>query len=228
VNGLSLIALIAVACAVLVAYRYGRVAGRREAPGVAAPLLPRVAEPPVARAAGVAPTPPAPSTAAAADATVPPDDEHRHVDAERMRIIVAYEAEGAALRRKLVTADAERGALAAFAEERRTLLRELATARGEVARYRQVVVDLENDAPPPILGGPGAPDDLKLIVGIGPALERMLQQLGIGTYRQIARWTEHDIDEFDARLPEFPGRIRRDAWVTQARELHYNKYGERP
>lgn len=225
-NGLSLIALIAVACAVLVAYRYGRVAGRREAPRTAAPPLPRVAEPSAAGAARAASTRDAPPTPAAA--TVTPDEEQRRVDAERMRIVVAYEAEAAALRRKLVTADAERASLAAFAEERRTLLRDLATARGEVARYRQVVVDLENDAPPPILGGPGAPDDLKLIVGIGPALERMLQQLGIGTYRQIARWTEHDIDEFDARLPEFPGRIRRDAWVTQARELHYNKYGERP
>ena len=38
----------------------------------------------------------------------------------------------------------------------------------------------------------------------------MLHQLGVATYRQIARWSERDIDEFDARLPEFPGRIRRD------------------
>ena len=54
----------------------------------------------------------------------------------------------------------------------------------------------------------------------------MLHQIGITTYRQIARWSERDIDEFDARLPEFPGRIRRDAWVTQARELHQSKFGE--
>jgi predicted flap endonuclease-1-like 5' DNA nuclease len=54
----------------------------------------------------------------------------------------------------------------------------------------------------------------------------MLYQLGIGTYRQIARWSERDIDEFDARLPEFPGRIRRDAWVTQARELNQSLFGE--
>ena len=80
------------------------------------------------------------------------------------------------------------------------LHRALADARGETARYRQLVVDLENDAPPPLLDGPGAPDDLKLIVGIGPVLERMLQQLGISRYRQIARWSERDIDEFDARL----------------------------
>ena len=54
----------------------------------------------------------------------------------------------------------------------------------------------------------------------------MLHQLGVGSYRQIARWTERDIDEFDARLAEFPGRIRRDGWVTQARALHASKYGE--
>ena len=115
---------------------------------------------------------------------------------------------------------------AAFADDRHALFRALADARAETARYRQLVVDLENDAPPPLLDSPAAPDDLKLIVGIGPVLERMLQQLGVSRYRQIARWTERDIDEFDARLPEFPGRIRRDGWVTQARSLHQSKYGE--
>ena len=102
----------------------------------------------------------------------------------------------------------------------------MADARDETARYRQLLVDLENNAAPALLDGPGSPDDLKLIVGVGPVLERMLHQLGIHTYRQIARWTERDIDEFDARLPEFPGRIRRDGWVTQARALHHSKYGE--
>jgi predicted flap endonuclease-1-like 5' DNA nuclease len=54
----------------------------------------------------------------------------------------------------------------------------------------------------------------------------MLHQLGVTSYRDIARWSERDIDEFDARLAEFPGRIRRDGWVTQARALHQSKYGE--
>jgi predicted flap endonuclease-1-like 5' DNA nuclease len=115
-----------------------------------------------------------------------------------------------------------------FAEERRKLFAELADARGETARYRQIVVDIERDAPPPLLDAPGTPDDLKLIVGVGPVIERMLYQLGIGTYRQIARWSDRDIDAIDARLPEFPGRIRRDAWVTQARALHLSKYGSAP
>lgn len=239
VNGLSLLALIAVACAVVVAYRYGRMAARRDAPaGSARPAFPRAPAAAVvsdARSSSGADDGPAQSVAppvAAHDAAAPAldrdADAHRRIDDERTRLVIAYESEMAMLRRRATAADAERYRQDTFAEERRTLLRELATARGDVARYRQVVVDLENDAPPPILGGPGAPDDLKLIVGIGPALERMLQQLGIASYRQIARWTEHDIDAFDARLPEFPGRIRRDAWVTQARELHFNKYGERP
>lgn len=118
--------------------------------------------------------------------------------------------------------------LHAFAEERRALFGDLADARADVARYRQIVIDIEHNAPPPLLDAPGTPDDLKLIVGVGPVIERMLYQLGIGTYRQIARWTERDIDDFDARLAEFPGRIRRDAWVTQARALHAGKYGNPP
>jgi predicted flap endonuclease-1-like 5' DNA nuclease len=125
-----------------------------------------------------------------------------------------------------VTQDALCGQLAALAEDRRRLFHQLAAARAEIARYRALVVDIENNALPPLLDGPNAPDDLKLIVGVGPVLERMLHQLGITTYRQIARWSERDIDEFDARLAEFPGRIRRDAWVAQARALHHSKFGE--
>ena len=97
----------------------------------------------------------------------------------------------------------------------------------ELAQLR-AFVDIERNAPPPLLDAPGTPDDLKLIVGVGPVIERMLYQLGIATYRQIARWSERDIDEFDARLREFPGRIRRDGWVTQARALHASKYGNAP
>ena len=156
-----------------------------------------------------------------------PTDTVDHVVAERARIIRSLEAETAVLRQEKVSRDAAIVRLSDLAADRRRLYSELAAARGDAARYRQLVVDLENNAPPPFFGS-GAPDDLKLIVGIGPMLERMLQQLGITTYRQIARWTERDIDEFDAKLPEFPGRIRRDAWVTQARALHASKYGAPP
>jgi len=136
-------------------------------------------------------------------------DDATELDAERARIIRSVESEAARIRNALHDREAA-----------------LARERAETLRYRQLVIDLENNAPPPLLDSPSTPDDLKMIVGVGPVLERMLYQLGIATYRQIARWTERDIDEIDARLPEFPGRVRRDAWVTQARALHQSKYGE--
>jgi predicted flap endonuclease-1-like 5' DNA nuclease len=151
-----------------------------------------------------------------------------HFGAERARIIRSRDAEAAALRGKIVACDATRSQLEDFAREREQLFGELARVHGETARYRQLIVDIENNAPPPILSGASEPDDLKLIVGVGPVLERMLHTLGVTTFRQIAHWSESDVVEFDARLPEFPGRIVRDQWVTQARALHRSKYGEAP
>ena len=223
VTGLTLLTLIALAIGVIVAYRIGARHGRREdvrpAPGT--PLQ-------------TPPSPSAPSTIAptAAEAplhsTVRDEASRERLDHERARLIVSDETQSARLGGELDTAQAELAWLRTLAHDRRALHRALAEARGQTARYRQIVVDIENNAPPPLLDSPHAPDDLKLIVGVGPVLERMLQQLGIGTYRQIARWSERDIDDFDARLPEFRGRIRRDGWVVQARALHQSKYGDNP
>ena len=181
----------------------------------------------VATTLPVTPSPaPSPASSPATSAAPPPSPlGGDRATPERARLIRSYEAEAASVRRTLAGRDAALGHLTNLAEERRRLFDELAAARTEAARYRQLVVDLENNAAPQFFGA-GAPDDLKLIVGIGPVLERMLQMMGVTTYRQIARWSERDIDEFDAKLHEFPGRIRRDAWVTQARALHQSKYGE--
>jgi len=156
-------------------------------------------------------------------------DERRESDgfgAEKSRVIRSLDSEAARLRAEIATRDALLAQASEFARDRERSFRELADARSETARYRQIVVDIENNAPPPILAGVGEPDDLKLIVGVGPVLERMLHNLGVTTFRQIARWTERDVAEFDAKLPEFPGRIQRDQWVTQARALHESKYGQ--
>lgn len=145
---------------------------------------------------------------------------------EKARIIRSRDREAAMLRRSLTDSRAQIGQLEELVRERGQLFRDLADARDATARYRQLVVDIETNAPPRILAGVGEPDDLKLIVGVGPVLERMLHGLGVATFRQIAHWTERDIAEFDSKLPEFPGRIVRDQWVTQARALHQSKYGE--
>jgi len=222
-NGLTLLVLIALAIGVFVAYRLGVMRGSRDAEATL-PLRAAVTNLP--------PPPPAPGIAirdevTSIDAADFAGQVHdAPVAAEKARLVRSLLAETNALRRAATTGEAMRSQLASFAEDRRRLLREAAQARADTARYRELVIDLENNALPPLLTGPNAFDDLKLIVGIGPVLERMLQRLGISTYRQIARWSERDIDEFDAKLPEFPGRIRRDSWVTQARELHQSKYGE--
>jgi predicted flap endonuclease-1-like 5' DNA nuclease len=177
--------------------------------------------------ASAAPAPTAaPMTPSAAPAPTPADARDGAA-VERARILRSYESECAQLRRSLATRDAALAHLEDLAEECRRMFDTVASVRKETARYRQLVIDLEDNAPSTLFG-PGAPDDLKLIVGVGPVLERMLHQLGVTTFRQVAFWSERDIDEFDAKLHEFPGRIRRDEWVTQARSLHQSKYGEPP
>ncbi|MEM8743553.1 MAG: proton-conducting membrane transporter, partial [Pseudomonadota bacterium] len=61
-------------------------------------------------------------------------------------------------------------------------------------------------------------DDLKKISGVGPALEKKLQGMGVTTYQQIADWKAADIKEVDEKL-NFKGRIQREGWVKQAKTL---------
>lgn len=174
-------------------------------------------------------SPPPPPVPAADPIIAPAGDERGDpvgISGEKARIIRSRDQEAHRLRHSLTDRAATIDQLEEFARERRQLFRDLADARTATARYRQLVIDIETNAPPRILAGSGEPDDLKLIVGVGPVLERMLHSLGVATFRQIAHWSERDIAEFDASLPEFPGRIVRDQWVTQARALHQSKYGE--
>ena len=68
-------------------------------------------------------------------------------------------------------------------------------------------------------------DDLKLISGIGPALEGKLNAAGISSYRQLATLSAADIERVESEVIHFSGRIGRDEWVSQARALYAKKYG---
>ncbi len=61
-------------------------------------------------------------------------------------------------------------------------------------------------------------DDLKKLTGVGPALEKKLQEAGVTSFAQIAAWGPEEIAEFDEKLA-FKGRIEREGWVEQAKEL---------
>jgi predicted flap endonuclease-1-like 5' DNA nuclease/uncharacterized coiled-coil DUF342 family protein len=62
-------------------------------------------------------------------------------------------------------------------------------------------------------------DDLQMIKGVGPAIEKTLNELGIFRLRQIAEMNEYDIDRVARRLKGFHSRIHREDWIGQARTL---------
>lgn len=61
-------------------------------------------------------------------------------------------------------------------------------------------------------------DDLKKLSGVGPALEKKLLEAGVTSFAQIAAWGEAEIADFNEKL-SFKGRIEREGWVEQAKEL---------
>ncbi len=73
-------------------------------------------------------------------------------------------------------------------------------------------------APAPKKTDTGFVDDLKLISGVGPALEKKLHSLGVKSLKDVAKFTGDDIARIDEAL-SFKGRIERDNWVQQAKDL---------
>ncbi|MGR3659827.1 MAG: NADH-quinone oxidoreductase subunit NuoE [Paracoccaceae bacterium] len=62
-------------------------------------------------------------------------------------------------------------------------------------------------------------DDLKMIKGVGPKLEKLLHSLGFYHYDQVAKWSADEIAWVDENLEGFQGRVSRDDWVAQAKIL---------
>jgi predicted flap endonuclease-1-like 5' DNA nuclease len=65
----------------------------------------------------------------------------------------------------------------------------------------------------------GGADDLKMMKGVGPKLEIMLNELGFYHFDQIAGWSAAEVAWVNDNLTEFKGRVSRDNWVEQARKL---------
>ena len=76
-------------------------------------------------------------------------------------------------------------------------------------------------AKPDLLDKPrhDGPDDLKKIKGVGPKLEKLLNQVGVYHFDQIAGWSKDEVAWADENLVGFKGRVSRDNWVAQARKL---------
>ncbi|MEL6761660.1 MAG: hypothetical protein AAFP04_14830, partial [Myxococcota bacterium] len=65
----------------------------------------------------------------------------------------------------------------------------------------------------------GEPDDLKRIAGVGKVLEKMLHDVGVYYFDQVASWDAKQVDYVNSKLTAFKGRIKRDNWVEQAKSL---------
>jgi NADH-quinone oxidoreductase subunit E len=65
----------------------------------------------------------------------------------------------------------------------------------------------------------GKGDDLKLIWGVGPKLAKMLNEMGVWHFDQIASWGKAELAWVDERLEGFKGRAARDEWVKQSKKL---------
>lgn len=145
-------------------------------------------------------------------------------DNARLRLEL-HEAHAELMRREAPARAAARPAPVGIAQENAAAARASEPARHALA-----------SAPPPPAASAAAPapaaasvatreaapegvDDLKLIRGVGPAIERLLHAHGVTRFAQIARWTDAEIDAFSARLPQFRDRIRQERWVEHAREL---------
>lgn len=137
-----------------------------------------------------------PIPAAAALATVAPAPPPAPVDAaaQRLRAI-----------------DAKLKMLPAGSSARAALLAERARLSGAGPA---VQAQPELPAAPP----GAAPDDLEVIKGIGPVINGALRQMGIVTFDQLVALSPAQIDHLEDRIG-FPGRVAREHWIEQAREL---------
>ena len=92
-------------------------------------------------------------------------------------------------------------------------------SQNENAQPKKDVPAAAQTTAPQFLDAPnGEPDDLKKILGIGSVLEDKLNGMGVYHFSQIAEFGKDDMDAINTHL-NFPGRIERDEWIPQAREL---------
>ena len=83
-----------------------------------------------------------------------------------------------------------------------------------------LTVSTEEDKPSTLSAARGGQaDDLKLIKGVGPKMEDMLNGMGFWHFDQIAAWSKQELAWVDDNLDGFKGRASRDEWIPQAKIL---------
>ena len=104
------------------------------------------------------------------------------------------------------------------AEVAAAVVHEPAPVSEQVKTAPTTALEPEDFRRPAEIEKPDMPDDLKLISGVGPKLEQVLNGLGVWTFAQIAGWQPEEAAWVDDYL-QFGGRVERDDWITQAGSL---------
>ncbi len=151
----------------------------------------------------------APATAAADGATVPPSEAARpkSTDAETNAALKTPATAPKASAKNAKAAEVQPLSGTAASEPAPKAAAEAAAKPSLTDKNRPAGVEK-----------PAAPDDLKMISGVGPKIEATLNEIGIFTFSQIAGWKKAEREWVDGFL-NFRGRIERDDWVKQAKAL---------
>jgi predicted flap endonuclease-1-like 5' DNA nuclease len=73
-------------------------------------------------------------------------------------------------------------------------------------------------------------DDLKVIKGVGLMIEGILNSFGVTAWEQIAALSTAEVERLNEAIEASPGRIEKDRWVEQAKDLvrRFPDVGDRP
>ncbi|MEM1199544.1 MAG: EAL domain-containing protein, partial [Pseudomonadota bacterium] len=114
-------------------------------------------------------------------------------------------------------------------EEWREQAAELMAGRPPRAKVDQEQLAAAQAAPEPAPApapeptpAPPQSDDLALISGIGPAIAKSLNDYGITTFQQLAALSGEEVGRVNDHVG-FPGRVEREEWREQAKELMEGK-----
>jgi predicted flap endonuclease-1-like 5' DNA nuclease len=95
--------------------------------------------------------------------------------------------------------------------------------RADEHRHQETTASLRALSEAPSRANGHQHDDLQRIKGVGPAIEKTLNDLGIFRFDQIAGMSEVEIDRVASELRGFRSRIYREDWIGQARMLLNDK-----
>lgn len=170
----------------------------------------------------VAPAPEAPAeqpaaATSAAEPIVVSLDEPLDEDAAMRAIEGNWSPRRTPQKRPARTASAPDGANQAVAASARAVIAARRTAEAVIAEVAEVRVEAGR---PVGLDAPrdGRKDDLTHIIGVLPVIETALNKLGIFHFDQMGALTDENIAWIEGHLG-VPGRIGRELWREQAREL---------